>query len=813
MFEKLYNSFILKYPKSILAFFLIITAIFGIFATKVSIDASADTLLLDDDKDLAFTREISKRYYTPNFLVVTFSPKKELLSEESLDTLKSITDEFKELNTTSSVLSIINVPLLQSPPKPVKDLLQKIPTLLDKSVDKKLAKEEFLTNPLYKSNLVSSDFKTTAILIYLKDDTKYLWYINKKKELKKEHKYQELKELNEEFKRYKDQQRELQHQNLIEIRNIISKYKNRAKMFLGGVNMIADDMINFIKSDLKIFGSILILLLIGSLLFIFKRVEFVIIPITVSVVSLVITTGFFGLFGWDITVISSNYVSLQLIITISIILHLIVRYKELSSNSPNLCQKELLAQTIYSKAKPSFFAIITTIAGFGSLVLSNIKPVINLGYMMSIGVATSLAVSFILFPAIMMFFPKTLHVKKKEGNSTIMQTIAQTVLRYKRTIIITSLLVVLLSSIGALKLKVENSFINYFKKSTEIYKGMEVIDKKLGGTTPLDVIVTFKEEKYSSNTTDTEDEFSDFDEEFEENANNKEYWFSAKKIDIIKKVHNYLKSIKEIGNIQSFGTILEITKKLNHNKELGPFELAILYKELPKKFRSIILDPYVNIEANQLRFATRVIDSNPNLRRNELIQKINKDLTQILKNDNVEFRLSNLMILYNNMLQSLFKSQIATLGAVVLILFLMFLALFKSLKVATIAIVSNIIPIGAIFAIMGYFDIPLDVMTITIASISIGIGVDDTIHYIHRFKDEFLKDKNYKETIKRAHNSIGYAMAYTSFTIILGFSILLASNFIPTIYFGFLTVLVMSFALLSALLLLPRLLISFKAFG
>ncbi len=810
MLTSFYKNFILKYPKLLLLAILLLTSVFGYYATKMSIDASADTLLLDNDKDLAFTREISKRYYMPNFLVVTYTPKDKLLSKKSLQTLKSVSSELKKLKQIISVISILNVPLLQSPPRPVKDLLKKIPTLSDKDTDKILAKKEFLSSPIYKNNLVSSDFKTTALLLYLKDDIKYKNFIAKRTKLKEEGDKKNLLLLEKDFKQYKDKKREINHQNLIQIRKIINKYQNNAKMFLGGVNMIADDMIGFIKSDLKIFGSILLLMLITTLLVIFKELKFVIIPILVSIVSVVFTAGFLGIFGWDVTVISSNFISLQLIITLSIILHLIVKYKELA-NDENLTQKELVLQAVISKAKPSFFAIITTIAGFGSLVLADLKPVINLGYMMSIGVATSLIVSFILFPAIMILFKRSSKPLSHNKSFNLTSICSDFVINHGNTILTISALLAIVSIFGASKLKVENSFINYFKKSTEIYKGMEVIDKKLGGTTPLDLIVTFNKEKKPELKTDDSD-FDEFEDEFEANQNKNQYWFSPNKMKLVRKIQNYLESVKEVGNVQSFGTLLEIAKKLNDGKNLDTFELAILYNELPEKFRNIILNPFVNIKANELRFAMRIVDSNPNLRRNELIHKIQKDIGQIVKGEDVKYRLSNLMVLYNNMLQSLFESQILTLGAVIFILFLMFFILFRSLKISLIAITTNIIPVGIIFAIMGFANIPLDVMTITIASISIGIGVDDTIHYIVRFKEEYEKDKNYIEAMKRSHNSIGYAMYYTSLAIILGFSILVFSNFIPTIYFGLLTILVMFTALLSALLLLPKLLIKYRAF-
>jgi predicted RND superfamily exporter protein len=356
---------------------------------------------------------------------------------------------------------------------------------------------------------------------------------------------------------------------------------------------------------------------------------------------------------------------------------------------------------------------------------------------------------------------------------------------------------------------VENSFINYFRPTTEIYKGMQVIDEQLGGTTPLDVIVKFKDKEVEI-LNDSDDEFDDFDDEFEKETDKNQYWFTPKKMNLILEVHNYLENKPEIGNVQSLATLQKLGKSLNDGKDLDNFGLALIYNKLPAEFKQIILNPYLNIEKNEVRFATRIVDSNPELRRNELIKEINRDLKKIINPENASFRQSNLMILYNNMLQSLFESQIVTLGFVLVLLFMMFLLIFRSFQVALIAIVSNAISISVIFGFMGWFNIPLDLMTITIAAISLGIGVDDTIHYIHRFYEELEKDGDFVKAMHRSHNSVGYAMYYTTFAIMLGFSILVLSNFVPTIYFGFLTMVAMIMALLGAILLLPKLLLLFK---
>ncbi len=823
MIKKLYDNYILKYPVKVLLILILGISILGYYSSKLEIDASSETLLLDDDEDLKFSREVNKNYYNPDFLLVTYKPKDSLLSKKSLENLKNLSDELLKLDKIESITSILNVPLLQSPVQELTQLVNNIKTLNNSKADKNLVKKEFLESELYKNSLVSEDFTTTAVLLNLKSDEKYFellekrnsLLIKKRKNTLSNEESIELTKTIKEFKKYRDIQRAKDHENIEAIRIIISKYQNDADLFLGGVGMIADDIIGFVKNDLLIYGSSLILLLIFILWLIFRQTIWIILPVIICALSVVSTAGILGLFGWEVTVISSNFIALQLIITISIVLHLVVRYRELSDKYTKSSQYKLIINTILSKLNPSFFAIITTIAGFGSLVLSGIHPVKNLGWMMSAGIAISLIIAFIVFPTILIMLKRVNNSSNSKFKLGIINASSNLVQKKGSFIIITAVLVVVFSLSGASKLIVENSFINYFKKSTEIYKGMEVIDEHLGGTTPLDVILTFQTEEKKEKKIETsfEDDFDSFEDEYAQSSNDEQYWFSEDKMNTILEVHNYLETIPEIGKIQSLATLLKLGKTLNNGEELDGFKLALLYNKLPLEYKQIILEPYINIEKNQARINIRIVDSNPKLRRNALINKINKDLNKLLENKSVEFRLSNLMILYNNMLQSLFDSQIKTLGFVVLILFIMFLILFKSFTIALIAILTNLVPISIIFGIMGWANIPLDVMTITIAAISIGIGVDDTIHYIHRFHEEYKKDHSYINAMQRAHESIGYAMTYTSLVVVVGFSILVLSNLIPTIYFGLLTVIVMITMLASALLLLPKLLLIFKPYG
>ena len=810
---------------------IICIAALGYQARYLEIDASAETLLLEDDKDLAFTRIVNERYGNSDFLILTYTPKGDLLADATLNSLRKLSAELLELKRVESVVSILNVPLLESPPKPVKELLKNIPTLESPEIDKALAKEEFLNSPIYSDNLVSPDFKTTALLINLHDDPLYRELLQQRNSLRKKEKektlsiveQQELEKVLLDFKNHRDKMRMVEHKNIYQVREIAERYRGEAKIFLGGASMVADDLITFIRSDLQVFGSAVLVFLMLTLWVIFRQLRWILLPLITCSFSVVTTSGFLGLFGWEVTVISSNFISIQLIITMAITIHLIVRYRELAGANPELNQRQLILDSTIFMARPCTFAVLTTVVGFASLVLSGILPVMNFGWMMSAGIGVSLFLTFLIFPVLLMQMPKAMPNTSFESRFALTKIFADLTERHGKSILFISVAALILSIAGAAKLNVENSFIDYFRESTEIYQGMKLIDQQLGGTTPLDLVVNLEqseEEVQQANTEvkvevelEDEDEFDAFEEEFEESAGKAQYWFTTEKMERIENIHDYLNGLEQTGKVLSLATMLKIGKTLNSGEPLDDFMLALLYNELPERFRKIIMDPYVSVENNEARFYVRIRDSEPNLKRNELLKQIQHDLKDKLDIPEGKWQLTNLLVLYNNMLQSLFKSQILTLGVVIVLFLIMFIFLFRSIIIALIAIFPNVLSIGVVLGFMGWMGIPLDMMTITIAAISVGIAVDNTIHYIHRFRFEFAKDRNYLAAMHRSHESIGYAMYYTSITIIIGFSILVLSKFIPSIYFGLLTGLAMLIALVAALTLLPQLLIVLKPLG
>ena len=817
MFSKSYQNIVIQKPKLILTLLFLVLLSFGYFSKDFKLDASSDTLLLENDPDLNYLREVTKRYGSKDFLVLTYTPEKEIINSDTIQNLIKLKKDIQNLSWVHNVITILDIPLLNSSDESLMERLKNYKTLKDDGVDKKRGFEEIISSPVFKEFIISEDGKTTGIIVNLKSDNKLREFIEKKdyfynksitENLNSEEKKNYSKFLND-FEIYKDSIKKQNHENILEIRNIIKKHQSFAKIHLGGIPMIADDMMTFIKNDIVVFGTGVFLFIVATLWFIFRKILWIIIPLNSCFFSVLIMMGLLGLLGWKVTVISSNFIALMLILTMAMNIHMSVRYLQLRRDFPELSNSEAILQTTQKMFWPILYTVLTTICAFLSLIFSDIKPVIDFGWMMTLGLITSFTVTFTLLPATLNFITNNTLIIKKEGNSKITSVLSKISQKNTKLIFGTTFIVIVLSAIGISRLEVENSFINYFDKKTEIYKGMKLIDDKLGGTTPLDIIIKFPKKKQKTSSDD--DEFESWDDE--EDENNQKYWFTRDKIDKINIVHDYLDNLEEVGKVLSFSSIVKLGEQLNDGKKLQTLELGILYTKLPDAIKTEIIDPYISIEDNEARINLRIKDSKENLRRNELIKKINSDLENKLGFKKEEFKLAGVLILFNNLLQSLFKSQILTLGIVMAGIFTMFLVLFRNLTLSFIGVVPNFIAAFFILGIIGLLGIPLDMMTITIAAITIGIAVDNSIHYIYRFREEFQKNNNYNQTIDKCHSTVGIAILNTSITIVFGFSILFLSNFIPTIYFGIFTGIAMMLALISVLTLLPKLILLIKPFG
>jgi len=815
MFEKIYKNLIIERPRFTLSFLVILLLSFGYFSKDFQLDASSDTLLLENDPDLKYLREVNTKYGSKDFLILTYTPENSLLAKDTIENLTNLKNDLTSLSWVNNVITILDVPLLKNNDDPLTERIQNFKTLSSKDVDKERGFDEIINSPIYKEFVISNDGKTSGILVYIKTDEKLSNlikiknnYLNKKdKEQLNSKDKKEYKKFLKKYDSYKKSHNQRNHQNINEIRTVIEKYKNTAKIHLGGIPMIADDMMTYIKNDIMVFGAGVFLFIVCTLWFVFRNLLWVFIPLLSCFFSVLIMVGLLGLVGWKVTVISSNFIALMLILTMAMNIHISVRYLQFKMENPNISNSEAILWTSGKMFWPILYTVLTTICAFLSLIFSDIKPIIDFGWMMTVGLTVSLTITFTLLPTISNILSKENANLKDEKKSKITSFLSKVAQNNTKTIFTSSFLVVVVSIIGITKLEVENSFINYFDKKTEIYKGMKLIDDELGGTTPLDVIVKFPDKE----TVEKTDE--DFDSWDDEDKDDSKYWFTRNKIDKITKVHDYLDNLPAVGKVISFASMIRVAEDLNDGKKLQALEMGVLYTKIPDSIKKEIIDPYISIKNNEARISLRILDSKEDLRRNELIKKINYDLENQLGLKKDEFKLAGVLILFNNLLQSLFKSQILTLGVVMAGITLMFLILFRNVTLSLIGVVPNFMAAFLILGIIGLLGIPLDMMTITIAAITIGIAVDNSIHYIYRFKEEFTKIKNYNKTLEKCHGTVGVAILNTSITIVFGFSILVLSNFIPTIYFGIFTGVAMLLAMISVLTLLPKLILVVKPFG
>jgi len=817
---RLYTSLVFGKPILVLVLLLVIAGVFASQVPNFRLDASADSLLLEGDKDLEYSRVINNRFGVRDSVIVAYTPLEgELFSRATIDKLALLRDDLLAVERVQSVDSILNVPVFLD--TPLTGISENYLTIMDPELDLETAKQELIASPVFSNAVVSPDGETAGMLVSFALDERLKSLIQRRTELRNEEAAgtltedgrRELRQVEQDYSAYTVETGIRQTETIATIRVILQKYRDSAQIYLGGAPMIADDLVTFVRGDLSSFSFGVLAFIIIALGLIFRKVRWVALPLACCGVAGVIMVGLLGFMDWRVTVVSSNFISLLLIITISLTVHLTVRYRELRSTRHFSNHDKLLRHSVLSMFKPCLYTALTTAVAFGSLIVSGISPIISFGWMMVMGVIVALTVVFLMFPAVM----SLLHVDKApvpaKVHMNLTSALATITDKLKNGTLYIYAGVLILSIIGLMRLEVENSFIDYFREKTEIYQGMSLFDEKLGGTLSFDMIVDLPE-----TTDEFDDGFDDgfgggFDDGFGASSDSDAYWFTAPKMNQIKEIHDFLDADPQTGKVLSFGAVVKLAEKLNGYEPIDGVLWALLYSRIPETLKESVLIPFISIAENELRFNVRVPESDKNLRRNELLQRLETGVQEQFGFTDEQVQVTGILVLYNNVLQSLYDSQILTLGVVMFVIMLMFLTLFRSVKIAVICIIPNAIAAGFVLGVMGWLGLPLDIMTITIASISVGIGVDNTIHYMHRFAREYPRFGNYRDTMYFCHNSIGRAMYFTSMTIVAGFSILALSNFIPTIIFGLLTSLAMLVALTGALTLLPQLLIAFKPLG
>ncbi len=822
---RLYHALVIDRPVVALGLVCVLVVFFAVESRHFRLDASSESIVLENDRALDYYRTSRKVYGSDDFLIVTYTPPGDLWSPASVEQIKRLRDDLARIESVKTVVSMLDVPLVNSPKVSIAELSGEggTRTLLTPGIDKALAKKELLESPIYRNNLVSPDGRTTALQIFFKEDTTYTRLLNERNRLRARRAGAGLASTEEAARRTAERAFQTYHaavvkaerQTIEAIRGVLDTYRDHAQVYLGGVRMIIADMMSFIEHDLAVFGVGVLGFLIAALVYFFRALRWVLLPVSCCVISVIVMVGYLGFLDWPVTVISSNFVSLLLITTLSFTIHLIVRYRILNEHVPGRDRAALVFDTVREMAEPCLYTAVTTIVAFGSLMVSDIRPVIDFGWMMAIGITFAFTLNFVYFPAVLVLLkPETVVRRSSDATRSFTMAVAGFTIRNVKPIMAACGVVAVLGGAGIAQLEVENRFIDHFKSTTEIYRGMELIDTTLGGTMPLDFVLD-GDVASSAGPDETRDADDPFDDPFggEEETASLSYWFNGHRLAQIEAIHDYLESLPEIGKVLSLATGLKIFRQLNDGRMPEDYELALLGKAMPDVVKDVLIDPYLSADGAHTRVTMRLVESAPTLKRKEFIERIRTYLVEQQGGVEASVHPTGMAVLYNNLLQSLYTSQIVTLGAVFVSIFLMFVVLFRSVALSVVAIVPNVLAALSVLGFMGWWGIPLDIMTITIAAITVGIAVDDAIHYVHRFQVEFVKHQTYRETILACHGSIGRAMYYTSLTITVGFSILAFSSFIPTIYFGLLTGFAMVVALMSNLTLLAALLLLVKPLG
>ncbi|MGE0862074.1 MAG: RND family transporter [Gammaproteobacteria bacterium] len=819
-FTALYERLVLRTPWLALALLGLVMAAITPGLKNFKLDASTDALLLENDDELRAFSQMALRYKMRDFLFVAVVPKEDLFTRDSLALISQLRDEISQVPAVKDVITVLDVPLLSTVTGPMSELGLNFSTLRSRDVKVEAARRELTESPLYKNLVSSADGKVGAMQIFLEEAPELARLAELRDDLlyKRNHggltgpQERELERLRPDYERAKEANEAQAHAAIAAIRAVLDKHRAAGvEIHLGGMPMIIDDMMTFIQSDLAVFGSAVLVFLVVMLGLIFREVRWVVLPFASCLYASVAMFSLLGLVGWKVTIISSNFVSLMLILTMSMNIHLVVRYRELLRDHPDLDQLELTRRTVAAMARPSLYTVLTNIIGFGSFVLCDIKPVIDFGWMMSIGLLVAFATTFTLFPALLALTRRRPLTRPEGEGYAFTAALARLTEKHGTAVLVVALALAVLAAFGTRRLTVENSFVSYFHSDTEIHRGLTLIDQRLGGTTPIDVLLKFPRLEQQASQAGMGDLAAMFDQvESAEQA--PETWFTPSRLARIEAVHSYLESLPEVGKVLSLASTLRVAEGLNQGKPLTPLEVDRIYKEMPEAAKVNLLSPYVSVYDNEARLTARIVDTAPGLNRNELVHRIQHDLEAKLKLKPDEFRVTGLMVLYNNVLQSLYESQILTFGSALAMIMVPLVIMFRSLTVALIGLLPNVLGALVILGFMGWAGIPLDIMTITIASITIGIAVEDCIHYLYSYKVEYQRLRDPLATLHYCHNNVAKAGFYTTVTVVVGFSILMLSNFIPTILFGLLTALAMSVALLGALTLMPRLVLWWQPF-
>lgn len=782
---------LLNFPKLIICFYILLCIVLAQYIHQFSIDASLDSLSLENDRSVQTYSQSRQAFGSDDDIYLILNHKDNLFSEENISTLIKINSLIEQLPSISNTTSLINIPIFKSNRASILSLMKQPRYLSDSNVDIKALEPSVLNNPIYREAIISTDAQTTAFLLKPKSLSNDFYQIEQERHHlqiqpeKTDEQIKKLSELNTSYWALKQAYNHQRDQIIHEVGEAIENdlFQTFEHTFLGGGPVIIHEIIQYLERDMSNFAYGVILLSVAILAYTFRKFYWSTLPVLICVMIVSCMIGYLGWLKWEVTVVTANFPALLYIISLAMMIHIMI-HMEQTKQKPS---STALYTSIEHMFTPCLYTTLTTMIGFASLISSQIRPIMDLGIIMAIGLSFAFITVFLLLPAIIKV------LKMDQGSSCLKDEkpnpcviwISQLTQQCPKLLSALFIIIVIIGSLGISRLTVDNRFIDYFMADTNIHQSLEFIDNELGGTIPLEIIL-----KRSDNKS----------------------WLDFSEQPIIGEIHQWLAALPNVGKVASLYTLSEYIEYVTLNRSVSASSWTLLSKTMPKSASDLFFKPYVSDDQTETRLLVRIPDSNRELKRNDLYHHILDNMQTFQSDQPWTFEVTGLFVLYNNMLQSLFQSQIVTIGVVYSAIWLMFAVLFRSFSVATIAIIPNLLPVVIVLGLLGWLNIPLDMMTIMIAAITLGLSVDFAIHYVHRFRLAVLESNDYELATQTCNQSIGTSIFYMTVIFILGFSIFLISNFLPSIYFGCLTALAVFVSFFSSLTLLPMLICFFKPF-
>lgn len=780
---------IIQLRLTILILFVALLSAASVFVPQFRIDASADTLLVKNNALYIKTQQANQRFSPDEFILVAYKPRDgEIFSTTTFTDLSWLREQYLTLPRVQSVTSILTVPLLTDASMLTTDANVAELTWQKQRYSPQQMQQMLSDHPIFTDLLINRAQTATALQIVFKpnpeliklDEQILAVQQNSLKRSLTAAEQQKIEQLQQQADPLRQALVKQRQQELQQIGNINLQVAQRAETFTGGAYVVAQHLVEIISSDLMLFGSAIAGIIAVLLLLLYRSIRWVVFPLLACAASVWLTLGLFAVLDIRATVISANFIALQLILTLAVMIHLIATYREVARNNPDDNQQQRIISTLQQKLAPCFYATVTTSVGFGSLVFSGIQPVVAFGFMMLIAMLITMSVSLLLFPALLSLLKANTETSDFAFISAALQGLRRWVQRAPWVCIISVVLGFALLAPGLARLNVENSFINYFASDTQVYKELKFIDQEFGGSTPLDIVINLQAEDAANNLL-----------------------LSARQFNQLHLAHAAVAAFAASGNVTSLVNFTTLARRLNGNKPLTEYELNSIYRMLDEKVANQLIGAYLSEKPLQARISTRIQDTTAGLDREQLMQQLNQDLQSVgLSAD--QYSLTNLFVLYQDILSRLFDSQIKTLGLVYLAMAILLLLIFRSVKITIIALIPNVCTTLGILGLIGWLGITLDLMTITIAAIAMGIAVDDTIHFVHNYLQAPKA-----QALKSSFAHTGIAILFTSVVIAAGFAVFGFSSFLPSVYFGILTAAAMLMALVTDLTILPALLSRF----